>query len=403
MVHQKPELTIPAYTAYSVPNPLGLQISADGVTGWRDGSNHVVWYGHFENTGRLHVQISVALAVGSSATLQVQCLHRKSQNTVTGRGIAAPVNADFGEFQITRPGYVPIVLSGLAKSGPSFGRIGSLTISGDASDGAHFNTAERRNSASVHLFYPTPAGAGVDLFYNEVTPVADPLWTYYMACGFDRGYFGIQVNSPTERRIIFSVWDAGNEAVSRSKVAQSNRVTLLAKGDGVYAGSFGNEGTGGHSHLVFPWLAGKTYRLAVTAKVEGDSTIYTAWFWFPDPGQWRLIARFSAPHDGHWLRGLYSFDEDFGGDNGNLPRLARFGGGWLHTTDGKWLPLTEASFSHDGTGKTERKDYGGGVSGNRFYLATGGFIKRPPVHYGEPFSVRARRYPPSDLAGLLPR
>ena len=39
--------------------------------------------------------------------------------------------------------------------------------------------------------------------------VEDPVHTYYMACGFQRGYFGMQVNSPTERRIIFSVWDTG--------------------------------------------------------------------------------------------------------------------------------------------------------------------------------------------------
>ena len=52
-----------------------------------------------------------------------------------------------------------------------------------------------------------------------MTGLEDPLWTYYMACGWHRGYFGMQVNSPTERRIIFSVWDSGNEAVDRGKVA----------------------------------------------------------------------------------------------------------------------------------------------------------------------------------------
>ena len=41
----------------------------------------------------------------------------------------------------------------------------------------------------------------------------------------------MQVNSTTERRIIFSVWDSGGEAVSRGKVSDENRVMLLAKGD----------------------------------------------------------------------------------------------------------------------------------------------------------------------------
>jgi hypothetical protein len=48
----------------------------------------------------------------------------------------------------------------------------------------------------------------------------------------------------------------GKEAVDRNKVADSNKVQLLAKGDGVFADGFGNEGTGGHSHWVYPWKTG---------------------------------------------------------------------------------------------------------------------------------------------------
>jgi hypothetical protein len=108
------------------------------------------------------------------------------------------------------------------------------------------------------LMYSTPKDTQVELFYNEVVGIADPVATYYMACGFSRGYFGMQVNSPTERRIIFSVWDsgAGQTAKDRSAVSDENRVKLLAKGDRVVASDFGNEGTGGHSHLadLFPAL-----------------------------------------------------------------------------------------------------------------------------------------------------
>jgi hypothetical protein len=50
------------------------------------------------------------------------------------------------------------------------------------------------------------------------------------------------------------VWDAGNEAVDRNKVGAENRVVLLAKGDSVVANDFGNEGTGGHSHFVYPGI-----------------------------------------------------------------------------------------------------------------------------------------------------
>ena len=82
-----------------------------------------------------------------------------------------------------------------------------------------------------------------------MTGLETPLWTYFEACGWQRGYFGMQVNAPAERRIIFSVWDSGNEGVDRSKVAEQDRVTLVAKGEGVVTGDFGNEGTGGHEPL----------------------------------------------------------------------------------------------------------------------------------------------------------
>ena len=86
------------------------------------------------------------------------------------------------------------------------------------------------------MFYPLSDSLKAFSFYNEVTipKGSDVLHSYYMACGFARGYFGIQVNSKTERRVIFSVWDAGNEAVDRNKVAEDNKVQLIAKGEDVF-------------------------------------------------------------------------------------------------------------------------------------------------------------------------
>ena len=44
-------------------------------------------------------------------------------------------------------------------------------------------------SRSVHLRYPAPDAA---FFYNELTPLQSAPGTYFMACGFSDGYFGIQ-------------------------------------------------------------------------------------------------------------------------------------------------------------------------------------------------------------------
>ena len=103
------------------------------------------------------------------------------------------------------------------------GGIEALVLDGPATKDAHFNLKERRNAASVHLMYPVPKDANIAMFYNEVTAVDDPVATYYMACGFSRGYFGMQVNSPTERRIIFSVWDAGSGQSANDRIVVFRR------------------------------------------------------------------------------------------------------------------------------------------------------------------------------------
>jgi heme-degrading monooxygenase HmoA len=185
---------------------------------------------------------------------------------VTVRGTDEVVVADFGSFTLSEAGYQRIALESLNDAGKPIADVQTLVLSGSATDEAHFNLKERRNAASVHLMYPVPKEANVTAFYCEVTAAEDPTATFYMACGWHRGYFGMQVNSPTERRIIFSVWDSGNEAVDRGKVSAENRVQLVDKGEGVFSGDFGNEGTGGHSHLKYGWKTGETQKFLVTAQ-----------------------------------------------------------------------------------------------------------------------------------------
>ena len=273
------------------------------------------------------------------------------------------------------------------------GKADALLLSGPAAKNAHFNLKERKNAASVHLSYALDKEIKAEWFYNEVTVRTEPLHSYYMACGFKRGYFGIQVNSPTERRIIFSIWDSGNEGVDRSKVADEDQVKLLAKGEGVVASGFGNEGTGGHSHVVYPWKKDTTYKFLVHAEPVhvggGQQTIYSGYFWFPEKRSWGLIARFRAPKDGSYLSGLYSFNENFWGDNGQLLRLAESGPSWVRTSDGKWQELAAASFSCDATGRAQdRLDFAAGVAkSGRWYLSNGGFVKNG-VAYKDPLSPR---------------
>lgn len=375
-------LVLPAFAAYSEPDPEALEIGERGgsISDWSDGKTSVVWYGMLRTPGELSVSLQLRLPADQSSKLRLRVGDRQlAKRTVKGSGTDAVV--DFGKVSIKSAGAYRFELSGLSKTGATFGEIQSLVLAGPATKDAVFNLTAQRGAPSVHLGYPIPESKQAQWFYNEVTAKADPIATYYEACGFSRGYFGIQVNSPTERRIIFSVWDAGKEAVDRNKVAAENRVELLAKGEGVVAESFGNEGTGGHSHLVYPWKTGDTYRFLVIAEPQGDKTVYTAYFYFPEKQAWGLIASFRAPKDGGYLRGLYSFNEDFWGANGQRRRLAEFGNQWIKTIDGEWIELTKARFTHTARGKyKDRLDHYAGVSGDRFFLSSGGFLPETMEH-----------------------
>ena len=369
------ELRVPAFTAYLSPNPDVVDVSPDQpVTPFVQPGAHIQWYGHFTTTGGIAVAVAIRLARGQSAELRatVGDLHRDA----SVKGTDSLVRVAFGTFAIRDTGYQRIDVGATGVGAPPATVVDALLLDGPPVATAHFNLDARRNAASVHLRFPTDSNVFVSGFYSEGTAVTDPVPTYYMACGFARGYFGMQVNSPTERRIIFSVWDAasGTSAKDRSTVAAENYTQLLANGDGVVAEVFGNEGTGGHSHLVYPWATGSTQRFFVTAKPDGSFTIYTGYWFNPDTQAWQLIASFRAAKDGKGLRRLYSFSEDFGGSTGNLRRKALYGNQWIRLADGTWKELTTASFTHDATGKENRLDRFMGVENGRFFLSHGGFI-----------------------------
>lgn len=368
---------MPAFTGYATPDASALSREADGsIEGW---GGALAFYLHCSRVGRFDIALDGA-SVASPTTIAVTFGVQPAGEGATRFLELTPEarRSTVARFEIREPGYHRIHLRAENSSEIGFA---ALSFSGEAATGVRASAVERRNAASVHLGYEVPQNLREEVawFYIELTPRTDPLWSYYMATGWHRGYFGMQVNSPTERRLIFSVWDSGDEAVDRSRVAEADRVKLLAKGKDVYASGFGNEGTGGHSHLVHPWLLGDRFRFLVNAKPDGDATIYTGWFWFAERGEWGIIASFRAPKDGRFLRGLYSFNENFAGENGDRERVCEFGNAWVRGTEGAWQPLLTARFTHDGHGERERLDRSAGVIEDRWYLRNGGFTddRRP--------------------------
>jgi hypothetical protein len=365
---------VPAFTAYIDPEANGARFSTNtGITRWQSASNKVLWFGEIKTPGSLDAAVALRLPSNAVSRLRLSVANQSREMTVRGQG-SNEVRVEFGQFEIKDAGYQRFTLEALNAT-PPFGDLSALVLSGPATEGAHFNLKPRRNAASVHLRYPVARETNVAAFYCEMTGLEEPVATYYMACGWHRGYFGMQVNSATERRIIFSVWDSGNEAVSRSRVADSNRVTLVAKGEGVYSGDFGNEGTGGHSHLKYNWKTGARQKFIVTAQPTNQTfTIFSGYWFHPEKQEWMLISSWKAPKDGGWLRSLYSFSENFGGNNGHLVRKALYGNQWIRTDQGQWLELTNSAFSFDSTGRADRLDRFMGVENGQFFLSHGGFV-----------------------------
>ncbi len=389
-------LRVPANTAYLDPVSGDAHVSEEkGIVAWNDPSVRILWFGLITNAGPLECSVLVRLPAGVESRLKLQLAKGAVERTVRATN-SEPIRVDFGAFEIERPGYQRFTLESLKPKGNRAGDVEALLLDGPAAVQAHFNLKPRRNAASVHLVYPC-SNTNVDAFYCEMTALEDPLWTYYMACGWHRGYFGMQVNSPTERRIIFSVWDSGGEAVDRNKVASENRVRLVAKGEGVYAGDFGNEGTGGHSHLKYAWKTGERQRFVVTARPTSAShTIFSGYYFHPEKHEWVLISSWDAPKEGGYLRGLYSFSENFGGENGHLQRKALYGNQWIRTAGGDWVELTVASFSHDPTGRSDRLDRFMGIEHGEFFLSHGGFISGY-TPFGQKFTRPPTGVSPGDL------
>jgi hypothetical protein len=366
-------LRIPAFTAYLDPNSHGASVSErTGITRFRDPATKVLWFGQFKTTGDIECAVELHFPQNSTSSVKLTVADQSRESTAKADG-AGKAFVNFGSFHIPSPGYVRFTLESL-NAGKPMGDVDALILTGPATKDAHFNLKSRRNAASVHLHYPVPQGMKVAASYCEVTAVDDPTATYYEACGWHRGYFGMQVNSPTERRIIFSVWDSGGETVSRSKVGDADRVKLVAKGEGVFAGDFGNEGTGGHSHFVYNWKTGQAQKFVVTAQpADATHTVFTGYYFHPDKQKWVLISSWNAPKEGGYMRGLYSFNEDFDGANGHLRRKALFGNQWVCDSQGRWTELTEATFTCDSTGKADRLDRFAGIERGQFFLSNGGF------------------------------
>jgi hypothetical protein len=319
-----------------------------------------------------------------------------------------------GRFEVARAGYirVDLKLKDALRNGKPLADIRDLVVSSDTdqlqlvfvknNSGNMFLWGRR--GPSVHLTYELPGDRNLQYAYSEITVPKneDPIGSFFMANGFAEGYFGIQVNGPAERRVLFSVWSPFRTNNPRD-IPEDQRVALLARGPEVRTGEFGNEGSGGQSFVVYPWKSEVTYRFLTEVKPAGESnTTYTSWFGDKTKNEWRLIASFRRPKTDTHLRRFHSFLESFNPGYGHIGRRAHYGNVWVRDTDEQWHECTKARFSVDATGRgRHRLDFAGGAEGEHFFLRNCGFFNET----GKPGDVftrdsTANKKPEIDFAAL---
>ncbi len=345
------------------------------IRNWDNKESVISFYFRTKASGKMNI----ALQAKGNSNIEVSLLGKKKSVTLNSDTLS---RVELGGFEVENPGYIKVDFRGVKiNSGSDFGSVAALYVSGDVAPvvavAPGFSTHFGRRGPSVHLGYALPAGENIEWFYNElvVPEEGDIPSSYYMACGFGQGYFGMQNNSPYKRRVLFSVWSP-YETDNAAEIPDSLRVVLLKKGADVKVQDFGNEGSGGQSFMHYEWKAGERCRFLMGIRPDKKgNTVYTAYFYDNNKGKWSLVASFRRPKITTWYTNAHSFLENFNPVMGYINRKAYYSNQWARTTDGRWIPVTKARFTCDATGHQEmRLDYTGGSDGDKFFLSMGGFF-----------------------------
>ena len=394
--NSKTEVSLPlagnAYSSLHIDG--GGTITKNGIENWTNPNEYFTAYFRISKPGTFKIATDESVAVSGKSVLEFIINNVSKKVTYNETKKQALI---VGNWKIADTGYVAVKIKGISKTANSFPSIPKLIISSNDSDG-HIALVPNnegnfyywgRRGPSVHMAFKVPENVKAEWYYNEITVPKgqDLVGSYYMANGFGEGYFGIQVNSEKERRILFSVWSPFSTDDPKS-IPDSQKIKMLKKGKNVTSGEFGNEGAGGQSYLRYNWIAGNTYKFLLHGAPQNDNTTtYTAYFFAPELGQWQLIASFNRPQTNTYLKRFHSFLENFTPEQGDLSRKVLFDNQWICDEKGNWIEINIAKFTIDNTGgKGYRMDYSGGLDNASFYLKNGGFFS----NYTKPQTIFTR-------------
>lgn len=396
---------------YTTKSP-GLAMSENGrLSDWSNTGRKAVWY-LYHRPGKYNVHFYIKSVLKSNFKFEmntspcydglgyepqkfdIQCNTSGSMKNDTIKVFTIDIPATgYYRYELTSKQAISntyfeqLIFEGIAEAG--------VTTTLDA------HTTKYLSSPSVHLNFSSTASTTkqYDWLYEEIVVPAgwSPLSTFWMALGFFRGYMGIQANSDTERRVLFSVWDS----VDRDVYPDANPeyfVSLVDKGENTTANGFGGEGTGGQSYVGInrtdTWLEDKPVKFLMNVRQEtvkredtGEdklTVVLSAWYMAHEEEGWVYVASWRAPvmepaKEKSMFDGFHSFLENYGWRNGQIARK-----GYYYNAFGReygsdrWVHLNKASFSNT-DGKTgQRIDFEQGVSEehpDKFYMLSGGYGK----------------------------
>ncbi|WP_215223135.1 DUF3472 domain-containing protein [Echinicola shivajiensis] len=382
-------LIVPANKSYMEPweadNPAmryNPDAEEDVVSDWKSTDHSLV--GYYELTPGEYISgLSLKVSDGKATDFKLKITSPndadfKEESRKTVRGTGDFQEAFFDTIKVTQKGFYRFELDPVTATGDEVAEVESFLFKSEKGSARY---AKWLSSPSVHLSYQPSdqISREYDWLYGEINVPEgqDPMYTFYMCIGFYRGYFGIQVNSATERRVLFSVWDSSDVPDDREDVNPEDLVTLVDKGEEVYAGGFGNEGTGGQSFWKYPWETAVPVKFIMNVRKNDDNTVLlSAWFKDVEAEGWKYMATWRAPKEQRYFDGFYSFLENFGNRNGQEVRMAHYYNMWGKEVNGDWINFNRARMTHTDGVPEGRDDYAGGLAqgnSNLFYMSSGGY------------------------------
>jgi len=385
---------VPANKAYAEPFaegrraagvsiPVGYPESKGVVSRWQDANRSVVWY-LYQKPGSYDLYFLNTVEKNKSLKFELNvspCYNipgfRSFSKKLTFKGNGEETEVFASNINVPATGYFRYELKPVADPQSAI-TIKSLVFK-SLKEGGQVNQTDYQSSPSVHLSFSTtaPTSKQYDWIYEEilVPEGGDPLATYYMSLGFYRGYMGIQTNSSTERRVLFSVWDS-KDAENDSSITKEDYVSLVDKGEKTTVNKFGGEGTGGQSYVNAGWKTGEPVKFLMNVqKQSNNSVVISAWYKL-EGADWEYVATWRAPKEQKVFNGFYSFIENYGYTNGQLRREAYYYNAWGKEDGGDWVNFNKVRFSNTDGKEGQRVDYEQGVSpkyNDRFYMASGGY------------------------------